>query len=285
MFRTRAAATLGLTFALSSLYSANASAQFPAEQPLRQPAFGKSPVTNDDSSALVQNPANLAFLPASELRWSSVYLNEGARAPWQGHALAFAFPIPFLNASTGLRVDLLSPPSGGPGPLFKNDGLYQWITWGLALKASDSFAFGMSLQRSYSDMQQAHGLFGWSFALTNRPSDYFGLSFVAHDINAPKNSSGGVIDRSFDIALAMRPLRSRALEIGLSGKIVDAPKAYWAPSATLGVDIPELGRLRGGVSFLDPDDGIAQSEWLASASMSFYLNGTGGSMDLSGGSL
>jgi protease IV len=285
MFRTRAAATLGLTFALSSLFSANARAQFPANQPTRQPVFGKSPVTNDDSSALVQNPANLAFLPASELRWSSVYLNEGARVPWQGHALAFAFPIPFLNASTGLRVDLMSPPSGGAGPLFKSDGLYQWVTWGLALKASDSFAFGMSLQRSYSDMPEAHGLFGWSLALTSRPSDYFGLSFVASDINAPKNSSGGVIDRSFDVALAMRPLRSRALEVGLSGKIVDAPKAYWAPSATLGVDIPELGRLRGGVSFLDPDDGIAQSEWLASASMSFYLNGTAGSMDLSGGSL
>jgi protease IV len=285
MFRTRAAATLGLTFALSSLFSANARAQFPANQPTRQPVFGKSPVTNDDSSALVQNPANLAFLPASELRWSSVYLNEGARVPWQGHALAFAFPIPFLNASTGLRVDLMSPPSGGVGPLFKSDGLYQWVTWGLALKASDSFAFGMSLQRSYSDMPEAHGLFGWSLALTSRPSDYFGLSFVASDINAPKNSSGGVIDRSFDVALAMRPLRSRALEVGLSGKIVDAPKAYWAPSATLGIDIPELGRLRGGVSFLDPDDGIAQSEWLASASMSFYLNGTAGSMDLSGGSL
>jgi protease-4 len=285
MFRTRAAATLGLTFALSSLYSANARAQFPANQPTRQPVFGKSPVTNDDSSALVQNPANLAFLPASELRWSSVYLNEGARVPWQGHALAFAFPIPFLNASTGLRVDLMSPPSGGAGPLFKSDGLYQWVTWGLALKASDSFAFGMSLQRSYSDMPEAHGLFGWSLALTSRPSDYFGLSFVASDINAPKNSSGGAIDRTFDVALAMRPLRSRALEVGLSGKIVDAPKAYWAPSATLGVDIPELGRLRGGVSFLDPDDGIAQSEWLASASMSFYLNGTAGSMDLSGGSL
>ena len=247
--------------------------------------LGKSPVTNDDSSALVQNPANLAFMPASELRWSSVYLNEAARVPWQGHALAFALPLPFLNAATGMRIDLLSPPSGGPGPLFKSDGLYQWVTWGLALKASDSFAFGMSLQRSYSDMAQAHGLFGWSLALTSRPSDYFGLSFVASDINAPKNTSGGSIDRSYDIGLAIRPLRSRALEVGFEGKIIDSPKASWSPSATLGVDIPDLGRLRGGVSFIDPDDGISREEWLASASMSFYLNGTGGSMDLTGGSV
>jgi protease-4 len=285
MNRIRAVAALGLIFAAYSLCPKSAGAQFPANEPIRQPVLGKSPVTNDDSSALVQNPANLAFMPASELRWSSVYLNEGARVPWQGHALAFAFPIPFLNASTGVRVDLLSPPTGGAGPLFKSDGLYQWVTWGLALKASDSFAFGMSLQRSYSDMAQAHGLFGWSLSLTSRPSDYFGLAFVANDINAPKNSSGGSIDRSYDIALAVRPLRSRALEIGLSGKIIDAPSAYWSPAATLGVDIPELGRLRGGVSLVNPDDGISRDEWLASASMSFYLNGTGGSMDLSGGSV
>ena len=285
MNRNTAVTALGLIFVAYALCPKSAGAQFPTNEPIRQPVFGKSPVTNDDSSALVQNPANLAFLPASELRWSSVYLNEGARVPWQGHALAFALPIPFLNASTGMRVDLLSPPSGGPGPLFKSDGLYQWVTWGLALKASDSFAFGMSLQRSYSDMAQAHGLFGWSLALTSRPSDYFGLSFVASDINAPKNSAGGSIDRTYDIGLAVRPLRSRALEVGLEGKIIDAPKASWSPSATLGVDIPELGRLRGGVSFIDPDDGISREEWLASASMSFYLNGTGGSMDLTGGSV
>src|SRR5215212_8687332 len=137
MKRLAVAVNLALVVA-GALVVGSAHAQFPANQPTRQPVFGKSPVTNDDSSALVQNPANLAFLPSSELRWSSVYLNERARVPWQGHALAFAFPIPFLNASTGLRVDLISPPSGGAGPLFKSDGLYQWVTWGLALKASDS---------------------------------------------------------------------------------------------------------------------------------------------------
>lgn len=285
MIRIRSAAALGLTFAVSSLYPGPVRAQFPANQPTRQPVLGKSPATNDDSSALVQNPANLAFLTESELRWSSIYLNEAARVPWQGHALSFAFPIPLLNVSTGLRVDLLSPPNGAVGPLFRSDGLYQWLTWGLAVKAGSSFSLGMSLQRSYSDMPMAHGLFGWSVGLTSRPSDYLGLSFVASDINAPKNSAGGVIDRTFEIGLSARPLRSRALELGLSGKIVDAPKAYWSPAATLGIDIPELGRLRGGLSILDPDDGVSQSEWLASASMSFYLNSTGGSMDLSGGSM
>jgi protease-4 len=285
MTRNRGLVSVSLALAVSSLFAASAFAQFPANQPVRQPVLGKSPVTNDDSSALVQNPANLAFLPSSELRWSSVYLNENARVPWQGHALAFAFPIPFLNASTGVRVDLMSPPDGGAGPLFDNDGLYQWVTWGLAVKPSDSFGFGMSLQRSYSDMAQAHGLFGWSLGLTTRPSDYFGMAFVANDINAPRNDAGGFIDRTFDIAVAIRPVRSRAVELGLSGRIVDSDDAYWSPGATLGIDIPQLGRLRGGLSLLDPDDGIEQSEWLASASMSFYLNGTGGSMDLTGGSL
>lgn len=286
MTRPRATRTLALTLAASSLLSTPALAQYPTNQPTRQPVFGKSPVSNDDSSALVQNPANVAFLPASELRWSSLYLNEGARVPWQGHALAFAFPIPFTSAATGLRIDLISPPGGGPGPLFDDDKLYQWVTWGLAMHPSDSFAFGFSLQGSYSDLSQAHGLFGWSLGLTTRPSDYFGMSFVAHDINAPKNASGGLVDRTFDLAVAVRPLRSRLLEIGLEGKIVDADEnATWAPSATLGLDIPQLGRLRGGLTLMDPDDGITQDEWLASASMSFYLNGTSGSMDLTGGSV
>jgi protease-4 len=284
MTRLRAA-SFALTLAASSLLPGLALAQFPTTQPTRQPVFGKSPVSNDDSSSLVQNPANLGFLPASELRWSSVYLNEQAHVPWQGHAFALAFPIPFLNASTGLRVDLVNPPSGAQSEQLDSDSLYQWITWGLAVRPSDHFSLGVSLQRSYSEQESAHGLFSWSAGLTTRPSDYFGMAFVANDINAPSNHAGGKVDRSFDLALAIRPLRSRAVELGLDGKLVDAPGTFWSPSATLGVDIPGLGRLKGGVSMSDPDDGIDQSEWLANASMSFYLNGSGGSMELSGGSL
>ncbi len=284
MTRNRAL-SFALTFTVSSLVASGASAQFPTDQPTRLPAFGKSPVTNDDSSALVQNPGNLAFLPASELRWSSVYLNEDAQAPWQGHAFAFAFPIPFLDASTGVRVDLMSPPDGGAGPLFGRDRAYQWITWGLAVKPSESFGFGASLQRSYSSMDEAHGLFSWSLGVTTRPSDYFGMAFVASDINGPTNAAGGYVARTFDVGLSLRPARSRAVELGLSGRIVDSHDAYWSPSATIAVDIPQLGRLRGGLSIADPDGGVAQSEWLASASMAFYLNGTSGSMELAGGSV
>ncbi len=284
MTRLRAA-SFALTLAASCFLPSLARAQFPNNQPTRQPVFGKSPVSNEDSSALVQNPANLGFLPASELRWSSVYLNEQARIPWQGHALALAFPIPFLNAATGVRVDLINPPTGAQGDQIQSDSLYQWVTWGLAIRPSDSFSFGMSLQRSYSEQASAHGLFSWSLAATTRPSDYLGMAIIANDINAPGNSAGGKIDRSFDFALAIRPLRSRVVEIGIDGKLVDAAGTFWTPSATLGVDIPGLGRLKGGVSLSDPDDGIDQSEWLANASMSFYLNGSSGSMELSGGSL
>src|SRR4051794_19146890 len=105
MIRLRAA-SFALTLAASTLLASLARAQFPTTQPTRQPVFGKSPVTNDDSSSLVQNPANLGLMPAAELRWSSLYLNEQARVPWQGHAFALAFPIPFINAATGVRVDL-----------------------------------------------------------------------------------------------------------------------------------------------------------------------------------
>ena len=55
----------------------------------RTPAFGRSVVSTDDSTALVINPATLAFLPGEELRWSSTYLSNDAEVPWKGHALAF----------------------------------------------------------------------------------------------------------------------------------------------------------------------------------------------------
>src|SRR6185295_4733718 len=85
-------------------------AQAPVVQQERLQEFGRSVAGTDDSTALVLNPANLAFLPSSELRWTGTFLREDAQVPWQGHAFALAFPLPF-SLATGVRLDFVDPPN------------------------------------------------------------------------------------------------------------------------------------------------------------------------------
>ncbi|HEY4105880.1 MAG TPA: signal peptide peptidase SppA [Polyangiaceae bacterium] len=272
-----------------------ASAQFPNDQPTRLPALGRSAVSDDDSTALVVNPANLAFLPREELRWTGMFLNEAASASYQGHAFAFAFPIPFLSISTGLRLDIVSPPLAASNAMFNRaDARYEWLTWGLALHPSDTFGVGFSLQRSYSNQAAAHDLASWSLGATWRPSDYFGFAVVGKDLNAPTTSQGGYVERAYNLALALRPARSRAVEVGLEAEHVDHdhsripnddPRGYWVPRATLGIDVPELGRLRGDFAYSDPGNDAGEKQWLASANFAFNFNGSSGSAEVAGGSM
>jgi protease-4 len=279
------AAKLALAAGFSvCLAGVSARAQFPADQPVRLPAWGRNAATVEDSTALVLNPANLGFMPGGELRWSSVYLAEEALLPYQGHAFAFAFPIPLVRLATGLRFDVVDPPRDATLALFGQSANYQFLTWGLALQASDTFGLGVSLQRTYSDRAILHGLSSWSLAGTSRPSDYFGVAIVAADLNAPTNDAGGFINRTYDSTLALRPVGKRVVELGLSAKYVDQVDGYWITRATLGIDIPPLGRLRGDFSISDPGEQNRERSWLAAATMSFYFNGSNGSMDFTAGS-
>ncbi len=282
--RTALAALCG---ALPLCLAHSAHAQFfPNGEPTRLPALGRSAVSDDDSTALVVNPANLAFLPREEFRWTGMFLNENATAPYQGHAFAFAFPIPFLSLSTGLRLDIVSPPSASSTALFGADnGRYEWITWGVALHPSDAFGLGFSLQRSYSNQASAHGLESWSAGLTSRPSDYFGFAVVGQNLNAPTTAAGGFVDRSYNFAVAIRPARSRAVEVGLESAYVSHGDGYWVPRATLGVDVPQLGRLRGDFAYADPGNEASSKQWLASASFAFAFNGNVGSAEVAGGTM
>ncbi|HYQ03859.1 MAG TPA: signal peptide peptidase SppA [Polyangiaceae bacterium] len=274
-----------MLLALGLFAARRASAQFPTDQPTRLPALGRSAVSDDDSTALVVNPANLGFMPGVELRWNGMFLNEDATASYQGHAFSLAFPIPFLSLATGLRLDLVAPPNAAAQTMFGGKGRYEWLTWGLAFKPSNAFALGFSLQRSYSNQPAAHDLASWSLGLTSRPSDYFGFAVVGQNLNAPTTEEGGFINRSYNFAVAIRPLRTRALEVGLETQYVDARNDYWIPKATLGVDVPELGRLRGDFSYSDPGNETGKRQWLASANFAFNFNGNTGSAELAGGSL
>jgi len=126
-------------FWLSLLAVAGLSASSRAQTPLvlqqRLPELGRSVASTDDSTALVLNPANLAFLPGSETRWTGTFMPEDVLVPWRGHAFALALPLPF-SLATGIRLDLVDPPDL-EGVSTSN---YQWLTWGLAVRSGKSFA-------------------------------------------------------------------------------------------------------------------------------------------------
>jgi protease-4 len=261
-----------------------ARAQAPYDRPTPLPAFGRSIVTGDDTTSLVNNPALLAFMPGAELRWSSVYLSERALVPWQGHAFAFGFPLPFVALSTGLRLDIVDPPATHRA-LWNAGSNYQWLTWGLALRGGDTAALGLSFQQSYSEDERLHGFSSWSLGLVDYPINQFGFAAVAHDINAPVSDGGVELDRKYDFGVAIRPTGTSTVEVGLEGSYVDARDPYWTPRATLGVTIPTLGVLRGEFSMQDPAEQAMERSWLASAQMAFFMNGSTGSMELAGGSV
>jgi protease-4 len=275
----RALASLAL---LSATGIAQAQSSVPRPTPL--PAYGRSMVSDDDGTALVLNPANLAFLPAWELRWASRYLDESAQLPWQGHAFSFALPLPF-SLATGLRLDFVDPPNTAAtwNPDFR--GNYSWVTWGLGFRMSDAASLGVSYKHSTSETRRIDDIDSWTFGLDVRPSPYLGLAVVGHDIGNPESRTGNELHASYDFGLALRPLKKRVVELGLEGRYVAEGTGYWVPRATLGVSIPELGRLRGEFSIADPTEEVRRREWLAAALMSFTFNGVNGSMELGAGSI
>jgi protease-4 len=258
-------------------------------EPERLPALGRSVAGTDDTNAVLLNPANLAYQAGPELRWEAIYLHGSQTAPWSGHAITAGFRLPF-SFGTALRLDFIDPPKNAFGGLSAN---YQWLTWGLGYAASESLAFGFSLQRAYSSGPVAESLGSYSLGVTARPSSILGLSFVASHVNGPLDGAAarriqalGATDTSLGpsvtTALAVRPFSTRIVEVGLEGRYLIEPQV-WQPRATLSIDLPPVGRLRGEFAVLDPQD--SSPGWRASATLAVDLNGTSGSTELEGGML
>ncbi len=281
-FRLGWGAAFGLALAV-----ARAEAQPAVVEPDRLPALGRSVAGTDDTTALVLNPANLAYQTGPELRWEAIYLHGAQTAPFSGHAISAGLKLPFSFA-TAIRLDLIAPPHEAFGGLSQN---YQWLTWGLAYQASESLAFGFSLQRAYSSGPVADSLGSYTLGISARPSSLLGLSLVASQVNGPLDGTAArriqalgatntSLGASITTAIAVRPFTTRAVELGLEGRYVTEPQV-WEPRATLGIDLPPIGRLRGEFAVLDPQE--SSPAWRASASLTVDLNGTGGSTELEGG--
>lgn len=260
----------------------SALAQAPVQRPTPLPALGRSLVGNGDSTSMVQNPANIAFLPAPELRWSGYFGGDATEVPSQGHAFAFAMPLGFLPLATGLRVDLVHPNRRTSEQMYRANLQYQWLTWAIAA-GNEVASIGFSFQRSYSNQPEVHGFGTWSTGFNLRPSDYFGLAGVVQQVDAPTSQAGIQLGTTYEMGLALRPTGTDAVEIGLEGAFVDQWGGFWVPRATADVAIPGLGRIRGDVSWNDPTDDVGRNSWIASTSLVITGNTRGASAELSVG--
>lgn len=271
-------AACGAAFGLSILAASDAGADpFPTRAERISPP-GRSVAGEDGVEGLVLNPANVAATPAPELRYTGMRCPDTRRVSC-GHALSAATPL-LWGLSTGFRVDYITPPGGPEGAGAPYNGRdFTWLTWGVGYRLSERLMAGATLQWSYSPNPYTDGLFGISAGLSYRPSTRFGFSIVAHDFNGPSlqpfpPNGYPVLDRSYVAAMAFRPLGTRAVELGVEGRYFDGTDQA-RPRATLGVDLPGIGRARGDFEIQNIGSDRRRGV-LGTAGVEIYFNGLSG---------
>lgn len=240
------ASTGALTAVALTAALAHGSEPLPARAE-RVMAPGKSTAAEDGVESMVLAPSNLAHLPAPELRWTGVRCPDTKKVGC-GHGVTFGAPL-FFGLTGGLRVDYVTPPTTADFPFTGID--YTWITLGLAWKASEMVSFGTTVQRAYSTNGYIDGLWGLSSSVSVRPNTHFAFAAVAHDWNGPASTpvppfGYPVLHRSFVGALAIRPTGRRVFEVGAEVKYLEGFDQV-LPRATVGLDIPKIGRVRADV--------------------------------------
>ncbi len=214
------------------------------------PSPGRSLVSDESGEAMAQNPGNLAFAPGGEVRWTGVRCPDTHKVGC-GHAFTASTLLPF-GLATGLRVDYVTTPGGPDGPGFPYNGYdYTWITWGLGYRFGERFALGATIQRSYSTDAYLDGLFGVTAGVSYRPYTRFAFAGVVRDFNGPAPRllpprGQPVLDRSYAFGMAFRPTATRAFELGVEAKYLEATDQL-VPRVTAAIEIPGVGRARGDV--------------------------------------
>jgi protease IV len=264
--------TLAVGLTLLTSLTSRAHAQDVAHRPPKITPPGRSLAGTDDTDALALNPSQLAFMPSWELRYTRVQLPaaSSSQSPMHGDAVGLGFPL-FFGFSTGFRFESMRPRESSPLPAVQT-----WA-WSLAFKVSDalSYAFDIRHWRPSDDVLSNATTFGLSSSM--RLSRHLGFAFVARDLTGARGDILGIghgIGRSFDFGFAIRPLATRAFEIGLEATLwPGAPKGdVWAPRGTLGFDVPKIGRLAGSFQANDPiGNGAFKNSWTATAGLEIGL--------------
>ena len=235
-----------LTFLGSTVFGPMARAVPPfASDPVPDP--GKGITNGDDTASIAHNPANLAFLPGPEARWNLVWTGSTSTVPSRGTSFAAGVPIgPF---ATGLRLDLLYPPHGSPGPFSES---YRWLRWALAF-GNEKASIGTTFGWGFSSLPDLDGFASVTTGGTWRPFPSLSVSFVARDWNQPSSRTGLSLERSWVGGLGGRPFGSRVVEAAWDLAYYERSKILGA-HGMVGVDIPRLGRVRGDLTML-PEPG------------------------------
>jgi protease-4 len=144
-----------------------------------------------------------------------------------------------FGLATGLRIDWLDVTT--PAGL---DASQRWLRWGLAAKLGEKSSFGTTIAWSFSNRNEFNGAFGVTTAYTYRPFSWVSMSAIARDWT---NASG----RAYDAGLVLRPYKGkRTVELGAEASLLERNGEVTA-RATIGFDIPKVGRLRGEFSARD----------------------------------
>jgi protease-4 len=217
---------------------------------------GRSLVTDDTGEALVINPANLAWLPAPEMRFDWVGCPASAVKVGCGEALGLSTPL-LWGLSTSLRLELVTPSTGDGtwGNGFPYAGYqYAWLSWGLAFRLGDHASMAFAFDHSYSNDSYLDSLNAITAALSYRPNTHFAFGAVARNFNRPSQTTipalaaGGtpapVLDGQYSFGMALRPTGRRTFEIGLEAKYWEGID-QWTERGTVGVDVPGFGRVFG----------------------------------------
>lgn len=239
--------------------------------------YGRPLASVEDSTAIVVNPANLAFMPGGEFRWTGAFLSDETDAPYSGHAFGLAARIPFIGVSAGVRLDLLRPRYEIGGRPLDN---YHWLHWALAVPLGRYMALGGAISSSYSDAAVADDFTSLSVGFTSRMANWLSFALVGHDLNRPRNRYFEFEPR-YEAGLSIRPFSRRTLEVSFESAYL-RDEDTWIPKGIVGLDIGPLGRLRAEYALQDPTGGAPQV-WQAAVSMSLNINTPKASAEFIGG--